>query len=239
MLRVSSVTTSAPPARSTCTTSGSTRAPRPAACRWMDDQQQRGHGSSLPGFRIPAGSSRVLDRPKDVDPQLADLRGQPGRMIGADGMVVGDRRAGADDRVGGGSLRRVPLAEGIASRRRGQHREVQRGARRVQVGHVTAHEHAANLGAPEAPRSGPPAPPSAPRGSSVQEAAVSSVSTSTPASSRSSRRYGAAKRPASQALPARGAGTDAARGTHDLETELAASAAPDAARLPSRRSPSP
>ena len=83
--------------------------------------------TTLPGFMIPAGSQRVLDRAQQFEPELADLVAEVGRVVAADRVVVGDRPAGGDDRARGGVLDRAPLRDRIGGLAP-EHREVQRGA---------------------------------------------------------------------------------------------------------------
>ena len=42
------------------------------------------------GIQDPCRIEPLLDGAQDVDPQLTDLGGEPGRVIGADRVVVGD-----------------------------------------------------------------------------------------------------------------------------------------------------
>ena len=51
---------------------------------------------------------------QDFDADRTDLTGQPGLVIGADRMVVGDGGPGVDHRVRGSSLGRAPLRDRVA-----------------------------------------------------------------------------------------------------------------------------
>ena len=78
----------------------------------------------------------------------------PGAVVAADGVVVGDRAAGLDQRLGDGGLDLVPLLDLAAAHRRRQDGEVGRGAVGVDVGEAAADagragalgRHAADLG---------------------------------------------------------------------------------------------
>ena len=59
----------------------------------QDGDPADGHGISLPGLRIPVGIEHRLDRAQHLDAEIADLVAHPRPVVGADGVVVGDRRA--------------------------------------------------------------------------------------------------------------------------------------------------
>ena len=67
-------------------------------------QQAVAQRSSLPGFMIPVGIEPLLDRAQHVEPGCAHLGLHVGGVVAADGVVVGDRAAGGDDRLAGGTL---------------------------------------------------------------------------------------------------------------------------------------
>src|SRR3954469_8096712 len=69
-----------------------------------------------------------LGRPDDLDAELADLAGQPGHVVAADGVMAGDRAPGGDDRVAGRALGRTPLLDLGTRVAPGQEREVERRA---------------------------------------------------------------------------------------------------------------
>ena len=155
------------------------------------------HGISLPGLRIPAGSSVALTARSTCDTEVADLVAHPRPVVGADRVVVGDGGAGAHHRVRCGGLRLAPLLDRIAALP-GDDGEVQRRTGRIHMRNVAQHKRRrARFGqrrssAPRSPR------PSA-RARLDQLVAVSSVSHSAPADSSESRRYGALNRPCSHA----------------------------------------
>ena len=62
----------------------------------------------------------------------------PGAVIAADGVVMGDRAAGLDQRLGGRRLDLVPLLDLAAADRRRHHREVGGRPVRVDVGEAAA-----------------------------------------------------------------------------------------------------
>ena len=72
--------------------------------------------SSFPGFMTPAGSQRSLTTRSTSCPSAPDLGRHPGRVVGADRVVVRDRAAGRDDRVR--RRRASPLATARTGRRR-------------------------------------------------------------------------------------------------------------------------
>ena len=130
-------------------------------------------------------------------------------MVAADGVVVGDRAAAVDQRLGDGGLDLVPLLDLAAADRRREHGEVGRGAVGVDVGEAAA----------DAGRAGPLGGDAAdlgdraPRVVSItvawnsskrsQVIAVSKVSESTPQATKVSRRYGASRNAPRQAPDAR------------------------------------
>ncbi len=123
-------------------------------------------------------------------PDAADLVLQPGAVVGADRVVMGDGRPAVDDGVHGLGLRVGPPPQGVVALRRG-HGEVQRGAGLVDVRDVAEHDRglaerltqrgrrrrrtcaAGSTSTPRSPASRP----------------------ARPTSSIESRRYGASKRP--------------------------------------------
>ena len=62
----------------------------------------------------------------------------PGAVVAADGVVVGDRAAGVDQRLGDGGLDLVPLLDLAAADRRGEDGEVGGGAVGIDVGEAAA-----------------------------------------------------------------------------------------------------
>ena len=68
-------------------------------------------GQQLPGVHDPGRVEPLLHGAQRLHAQLAHLGGHPGRVVAADGVVVGDRAAVRDDRVHRGRLRRAPLVE--------------------------------------------------------------------------------------------------------------------------------
>src|SRR5215203_7359310 len=62
----------------------------------------------------------------------------PGAVVAADGVVVGDRAASVDQRLGDGGLDLVPLLDLAAADRRGENGEVRRGAVGIDMGEAAA-----------------------------------------------------------------------------------------------------
>ena len=145
----------------------------------------------------PAGSQRSLSGAQQLEAERAVLGLQPRRVVAADGVVVGDRRARGGDRVAGGALGALATGRPGPSRSRAastvKYSEAPVGYR-CETWQPTT--RAAERAAQRARR-----PRRAARSSPVQLVAVSSVSTSTPRSSRSSRRYGPGEARARPRLP--------------------------------------
>ena len=99
----------------------------------------RAHGTSTPGLSTPAGSSSALTARRMPTPDVTDLAGVPGLVVGADRVVVGDRRAGREHRVAGRGLRRAPTGQRVVALL-GGHGEVERAPRRVDVRDVAQHD---------------------------------------------------------------------------------------------------
>jgi len=81
----------------------------------------------------------LLDRAQHRHPERAVLGLEPRSVVAAHRMVVGERAARGEDRIGRRRLRPPPLRGAVVLAPR-QHREVQRGARRVEVRHVAPDE---------------------------------------------------------------------------------------------------
>ena len=103
------------------------------------DATALGHGISLPGLRIPAGSSVALTARSTCDAEVADLVAHPRPVVGADGVVVGDGGAGAHHRVRRGGLRLAPLLDRVAALA-GDDGEVQRRAGGIHMRNVAQHQ---------------------------------------------------------------------------------------------------
>ena len=73
-------------------------------------------GQQLAGVHHPGGVEALLQRPAGPRAQLADLGAHVGRVVLADGVVMGDRAAGGDDRLTGRGLRLSPLLELLPAR---------------------------------------------------------------------------------------------------------------------------
>ena len=118
----------------------------------------------------------------------------PGAVVAADRVVVGDRAAALDQRLGDGRLDLVPLLDLAAAHRRREHREVGRGAVGIDVGEAAADARRARpLGAarrrPRRPRARVVSITVAWNSSKrSQVIAVSKVSESTPQATKVSRR---------------------------------------------------
>ena len=112
----------------------------------MDDQQQRGHASSLPGFRMPAGSNRSFTARNTSTPRSPISADKPGGVVDSDCMVMGDRRSRLNDRDRRGTLGGVPLAHRVGCGCWSQDSEVERRARRIQVRDVTADQDRSGSG---------------------------------------------------------------------------------------------
>ena len=98
-------------------------------------------GRSTPGFMIPSGSNVRTTASSAAMPSGALLRREVRRVIGADAVVMGDRRALGDDRVRGGPLdgqRPCPRLVRVGAEPE-QVGHVQAGARRVDVRQVGEH----------------------------------------------------------------------------------------------------
>ena len=96
-----------------------------------------------PGLRTPGGVDAALTARSIATPTGPISRGQPRLVVAADGVVVGDRRAGRDHRVGGRGLGRRPLGERVVDGRAGLlggDGEVERGAGLVDVRDVAEHQ---------------------------------------------------------------------------------------------------
>src|SRR4051794_24428934 len=65
-------------------------------------------GQELAGVHHPGGVEAVLQGVQNVEPELADLGAHVGRMVLADGVVMGDRAGGGDDRLARGCLCLAP-----------------------------------------------------------------------------------------------------------------------------------
>ena len=85
-------------------------------------------GSSLPGFMIPAGSSRSLAARSTSTPSSPISARSHGRVVATDRVVVGDRAAAGHDRVRSRGLGRPPLVQRRLRLLAGHEREVQRRA---------------------------------------------------------------------------------------------------------------
>ena len=99
----------------------------------------------LPGFRFAPGSIAVEQRAEHRDARRRDVLLEPAGVLGADGVVVRQRRAGVHERLLDRRLDTVVLVD-PGPRRRGRaegEREVQAGARVVAVRQV-AHDVAAD-----------------------------------------------------------------------------------------------
>ena len=73
--------------------------------------------SSLPGFMIPAGSQRSLSARRTPTPSSPHLGRHPRRVVAPDGVVVGERAAGGQDRVARRRLQRPPLRRRVVAPR--------------------------------------------------------------------------------------------------------------------------
>jgi hypothetical protein len=89
-------------------------------------------GNEDAGVEHAGGVELVLEGAEDADADGADLAGEPGLVVLADGVVVGDRGAVVDDRVGGCRLGTHPLRDRVVGLLRGDG-EVERGAGLVDV----------------------------------------------------------------------------------------------------------
>src|SRR6476661_7513926 len=81
-----------------------------------------------------------LERAQRVQARVAVLGRHPRHVVGADGVVVGDRPAGADDRRARVALGGAPLLDLLAGPGAVQEREVQRRPGRVEVRDVATDE---------------------------------------------------------------------------------------------------
>ncbi len=149
---------------------------------------RRSIGIRIPGLRMPAGSSRCLDRAQRADPELADLALVPRHVIAPDPVMMRDRSARGEDRVAGCCLRRAPLRRPgpTARRSRSCSTAMHRPDTRARCGRGSP---AACPTAVSDSRSAVETASYSPC-SDDQNVAVSSVSTIAPASSSASRRYG-------------------------------------------------
>src|SRR5688572_29867576 len=70
-------------------------------------------GDQHPRVEDPRRVELGLDGAEHPYADVADLPGEPRLVVGADRVVVGDRRARGDDGVAGGGLGGLPLGEGV------------------------------------------------------------------------------------------------------------------------------
>ena len=165
------------------------------ASKPLDGLARRGRGSiRTPGLRTAFGSSSAFAARRASGEGVRALAVIPGPVIAADRVVVGDRAAGVDHRVGDGRLDLVPLGDLVAAPRRREHRVVGRRAVRVDVGEAAADPRRAGaLGRarrrPRRPPGGPLSITSAWKSAKrSQVIAVSKVSERTPQATIESRR---------------------------------------------------
>ena len=91
-----------------------------------------------PGLSIPARVQLGLGGAQRGGERGRALAVVPGAVVAADRVVVGDRAAALDHRLGGGGLDLVPLLDLAAPHRRRHHREVGRRPVGVDVGEAAA-----------------------------------------------------------------------------------------------------
>ena len=87
-------------------------------------------GQQDPGVADARGSRRLLTARSTSTPQRPDLALHPRAVVGADGVVVGERAAGGEQCVGRGPLGGQPLLDRQVVVPVGEHGDVQRGAGR-------------------------------------------------------------------------------------------------------------
>jgi hypothetical protein len=80
----------------------------------------------LLGVHDPGGVEASLQRSEGLEPELADLGGDPREVSGSDRVVMGDRAAGGDDRLARRRLRGAPLLDLRAPLLAREHRKVER-----------------------------------------------------------------------------------------------------------------
>ena len=92
-----------------------------------------------PGLRIPAGSSAALAAVKACPNSLRSLAAIPRVVVAAHGVVVGDRPAVSQQRVGRGGLDLVPHRQLRADAAGRRHREVRRRTVGIDVREAARH----------------------------------------------------------------------------------------------------
>ena len=93
--------------------------------------------TSTPGLSVAPGSTARFARAKRLGELVGALPVVPRAMVAADGVVMGDRASGRQNRLGGRGLHLVPLLD-LERRRAGASTVVRRRAVRVDVGESAA-----------------------------------------------------------------------------------------------------
>src|SRR4051794_5375207 len=93
----------------------------------------------LAGVEDPGRVEQGLHRPQHLDAESSDLVGHPGAVVGADGVVVRDRRTAGDEGVTRGCLGLLPLGNRVLRLSR-EDGEVERRALPVEVRDVAHHD---------------------------------------------------------------------------------------------------